>query len=128
MRDVAVISYSQRCWQDAGPRNEVEMILPTITEAKEIAGVSKDEIDFTCSGSCDYLTGCQEGALVEGVVEVIEPVGPEIILNVRCSDKRLVARVDPRVETDIGEEIQLTMDMDKMHIFRADPPHLRIGD
>jgi len=57
MRDVAIISYSQFCWRDAGARNEVEMILPTITAAKEMAGVSKDEIDFTCSGSCDYLTG-----------------------------------------------------------------------
>lgn len=58
MRDVAIISYAQTpAMRDAGDANEVELILPVITEAKEKAGLSKDEIDFTCSGSCDYLTG-----------------------------------------------------------------------
>jgi acetyl-CoA acetyltransferase len=58
MRNVAIISYAQSpAVRDAGAANEVELILPVITEAKEKAGVSKDEIDFTCSGSCDYLTG-----------------------------------------------------------------------
>jgi len=57
MRNVAIISYAQFCMHDAEDRNEVELILPAITEAKEKAGVTKDEIDFSCSGSCDYLTG-----------------------------------------------------------------------
>lgn len=57
MRDIAIISYSQFCMRDAQDRNEIELILPAITEAKDKAGVTKDEIDFTCSGSCDYLTG-----------------------------------------------------------------------
>jgi len=58
MRDVAIISYAQStALRDAGAANEVELILPVITEAKEKAGINKDEIDFTCSGSCDYLTG-----------------------------------------------------------------------
>lgn len=57
MRNVAIISYSEFCMLDADDRNEVELILPAIKEAKEKAGVTKDEIDFSCSGSCDYLTG-----------------------------------------------------------------------
>lgn len=58
MRDVAIISYAQSpAVRDAGAANEVELILPVITEAKEKAGLKKEEIDFTCSGSCDYLTG-----------------------------------------------------------------------
>ncbi len=58
MREVAVISYAQSpIERDAGAKNEVELILPVITEAREKAGLDKEEIDFVCSGSCDYLTG-----------------------------------------------------------------------
>ncbi len=58
MKDVAIISYAQApVERDAGAKNEVELIFPAITQAKGKAGITKKEIDFTCSGSCDYLTG-----------------------------------------------------------------------
>jgi hypothetical protein len=36
--------------------------------------------------------------------------------------------VDPRVETDLGQEIKLILDMEKMHVFEANSPHRKIGD
>ncbi len=58
MKEVAIISYAQApIERDAGAKNEVELIFPAITRAKDKAGITKEEIDFTCSGSCDYLTG-----------------------------------------------------------------------
>jgi len=58
MREVAVVSFAQcpsvRRDQD---RNEVEMVMPVVTEAVERAGIDRREIGFTCSGSSDYLVG-----------------------------------------------------------------------
>ncbi len=58
MRDVAIVSFAQaknvRRELDA---NEVEMVMPVVSEAVEQSGIPRREIGFTCSGSCDYLAG-----------------------------------------------------------------------
>jgi acetyl-CoA acetyltransferase len=57
-RDVAVIAVAQtdhvRSYTEG---NEVEMLMPLIAEVRERAGLHKDQIGFTCSGSTDYLAG-----------------------------------------------------------------------
>lgn len=59
MRDVAIISYTQGdCVRDAGALNEVELIMPVVTKVLEESGLnSVQNVDFTCSGSCDYQQG-----------------------------------------------------------------------
>ena len=58
MRDIAIIAYSQSAMvRNAGAVNEVELILPVIQQVIEEAGIPLAEIDFTCSGSADYLQG-----------------------------------------------------------------------
>jgi acetyl-CoA acetyltransferase len=58
MREVGVIAYAQsEMKRDAGACNEVEMILPVLDDVLDRAGLDRKEIDFTCSGSCDYLQG-----------------------------------------------------------------------
>lgn len=68
MRDVAVVSFAQSpCVRDAGAHNEVELIMPVVREALAGAGLdSVQQVDFTCSGSCDYLQGASF-AFVSGV-------------------------------------------------------------
>jgi acetyl-CoA acetyltransferase len=58
MRDVAVVGFAQapNVRNDAR-RNEVEILMPVVREAIERSGVPRQEIGFTCSGSCDYLAG-----------------------------------------------------------------------
>ena len=56
MREVAVVSYAEVAY----PRSEddeVEMISGVIRRAMSAAGLTKKEIGFTISGSCDYLGG-----------------------------------------------------------------------
>jgi acetyl-CoA acetyltransferase len=58
MRDVAVVSFAEvpaarRLWDE----DEVEMLVPVITDALDGAGMSRREIGFTVSGSSDFLTG-----------------------------------------------------------------------
>lgn len=78
--------------------------------------------------SSDFIKDYIEEAVVKGIVEVIEPLGPEILLDIRCGESSFVARVDPRVETDLGQEIKLILDMEKMHVFEANSPHRKIVD
>jgi acetyl-CoA acetyltransferase len=57
MRDVAVVSYAASAVPRDDEHNEVEMLVPVITEAIERSGVPRKEIGFTCSGSLDYMQG-----------------------------------------------------------------------
>lgn len=57
MRDVAVVSFAQAPPEQPPGQTEALMLLPVITEAIEQAGLERRDIDFTCSGSADYLTG-----------------------------------------------------------------------
>jgi acetyl-CoA acetyltransferase len=58
MRDVAILSYAQTPYvRTQRELNEVEMLMPIIDQVRKDAGLSKEEIGFTCSGSTDYLAG-----------------------------------------------------------------------
>lgn len=58
MRDVAIVSYAQApMLRDAGGLSDVEMLVPVIDQALSEVGLNRREIDFICSGSCDYLAG-----------------------------------------------------------------------
>ena len=58
MRDVAVVSFAQSQYvRSDTQRNEVEILMPVISEAIERSGIPRKEIGFTVSGSCDYLAG-----------------------------------------------------------------------
>lgn len=68
MRDVAIVAFAQSdCVRDAGARNEVELIMPVLQEVYKQAGLKNaQDLDFTCSGSCDYQQGAAF-AFVAGV-------------------------------------------------------------
>jgi acetyl-CoA acetyltransferase len=58
MRDVAIVSYAQTPYvRSERERNEVEMLMPVLEEAREQSGLSRDQIGFTVSGSTDYVAG-----------------------------------------------------------------------
>ena len=58
MRDVAVVAFAQSHHvRREQQRNEVEMVMPVLHQVKADAGLDQSQIDFTCSGSTDYLAG-----------------------------------------------------------------------
>ncbi len=58
MREVAVVSFAQsQSVRREEQRNEVEMLMPVLTEAIERSGIDRKQIGFVVSGSCDYLAG-----------------------------------------------------------------------
>ncbi|MDE3205229.1 MAG: thiolase domain-containing protein [Acidobacteriota bacterium] len=55
--DIAIVGFAQSpSLRDANP-SEVQLLVPVVTQAIEMAGINRREIGFTCAGSCDYLTG-----------------------------------------------------------------------
>ena len=62
----------------------------------------------------------------KAVVEVVETLGAEIQLDVVSGEHGLVARVDPRTKAKRHQEISLTVDMEKIHIFDTEAPNNRI--
>ena len=63
---------------------------------------------------------------VRVVVDVIEPLGSEIHLNVTAGKHNLVAVVDVQTQVRVHQEIELALNLDKMHLFEKDPPNLRV--
>lgn len=59
MKDIAIVGYQQTdCVSDAGAQNEVELIIPVLGRIFAQVGITNaQDVDFVCSGSCDYLQG-----------------------------------------------------------------------
>ena len=55
--DIAIIGYAQTPSVRDADQSEVQLLVPTVSAAIEMAGIDRREIGFTCAGSCDYLTG-----------------------------------------------------------------------
>ncbi|MFF8788265.1 thiolase domain-containing protein [Streptomyces sp. NPDC015125] len=58
MRDVAIVAFGQSDHvRDSAETSEVEMLMPVLHDVLEQTGLAARDIDFTCSGSSDYLAG-----------------------------------------------------------------------
>ncbi|MGO9029135.1 MAG: thiolase domain-containing protein [Acidimicrobiales bacterium] len=58
VRPVSIASFAQaQNVRRDDEHNEVEMLLPVIAEVFGNIGITKDDVDFICSGSTDYLIG-----------------------------------------------------------------------
>jgi multiple sugar transport system ATP-binding protein len=56
-------------------------------------------------------------APMKATVDVTELMGNEIFLYLLTGNKQFIARVDPRTQVHSGEEIDLVLNMDNMHLF-----------
>ncbi len=59
-------------------------------------------------------------ATVEASVEVLEPMGNEVILYLTSDSHSFVGRVDPRSQARPGSKMQVIFNMDNMHLFETD--------
>src|SRR3954470_4128079 len=56
-KPVAIVAWSEFSTPMEPARNEIELLIPVITEAKGKVGLEQKDIGFTVSGSSDYLQG-----------------------------------------------------------------------
>ena len=53
----------------------------------------------------------------DGVIEIFEPLGHEIIVYVRSGEERILAKFEATRLPTMGQTIRLTLNADKMHLF-----------
>jgi multiple sugar transport system ATP-binding protein len=53
----------------------------------------------------------------DAVVDVVEPLGSEILLDVKAGTSTLVARVEPTVRAKVHEPVRLAMNPERLHFF-----------
>ena len=69
------------------------------------------------------VNGSNEGAdpgSFATTVDVMEPLGNEILLNFRAGGVPMVARVDPGVRVKAHEDVRFAIDPERLHFFDAD--------
>ena len=59
----------------------------------------------------------EDSALVRTRVDIVEPMGSEVNLFLQNGQTNLVASVDARTEVEPGNALDVTLNMDKMHVF-----------
>jgi acetyl-CoA acetyltransferase len=57
MLDIAIVGWAQSPMLRRTDQTETQMLVRTITDALATVGLSRADIDFTCEGSCDYISG-----------------------------------------------------------------------
>ena len=55
--DIAVVGWAQTPMVRHTEQSEVQLLLEVITDALTPLGLTRADVDFTCLGSCDYITG-----------------------------------------------------------------------
>lgn len=57
------------------------------------------------------------GEVLEAVIEVVEPIGSDVILLASCGSDQLTARVDPHTNAKPQTSMDFLLDMNHMHLF-----------
>ena len=55
--DIAVIGWAQTAMTRRTDKSETQLLIDAISDALSPLGLTRADIDFTCLGSCDYITG-----------------------------------------------------------------------
>jgi multiple sugar transport system ATP-binding protein len=78
-----------------------------------------------------YVAGQHPGSRrvsdpLTATIDVLEPMGNEIVLYATVGADSLVARVEPQALPSPGETVQLAFDLDKLHLFAPDGESLAL--
>jgi multiple sugar transport system ATP-binding protein len=115
--DATLVEADGKVWVDGGtfrlevPGNNME--LAQKHKGKQVVfGVRPEDVqsrEFTPPGIAP--------AYMESTVDVTEMMGSEIFAYLITGKKSFVARLDPRTRAHVGEDLDLVINMDNMHLF-----------
>jgi multiple sugar transport system ATP-binding protein len=114
--DCTIIEEGKRLWLDA---KEFKIPVPAevVSKLKSYVG---EEVIMGIRPEDLYETKSVEGATLKNafrmIVDVIEPVGPYLLLHLRKGLLSMVARVK-HTRARVGQEVSIGMDLNKIHIF-----------
>ncbi len=70
-----------------------------------------------------FPTRLEENTL-QAMVEVFEPLGSEVIIYFKINGQSLVGKLDANTEAESGQNLEIHLDMSKMHLFDPDSGEL----
>ena len=77
-----------------------------------IVGIRPEDLEDS-----KFVHDARENCIINALVEVIEPMGSEIYVYVDINGVLITARVNPRSEAKVGQNIDLYVDVEKLHLF-----------
>ena len=90
----------------------------------------RDEVRSATAGARDVIMGIrpenfslQPGArsqAIEGLVELVEPMGAETHVHLRTLENTLIARIPGNVIPEVGEKMVMHLDAQHLHFFDAE--------
>ena len=60
------------------------------------------------------------GETLKAIIEVVEPIGSEVIVLAQCGSTEVTARVGPETQVEPQMTVELIFDMNQMHLFDED--------
>jgi multiple sugar transport system ATP-binding protein len=114
--DVRITNSGDGLWAEAaGLRIRVPLrkaeALARHAGANVVLGVRPEALRPANADPSDYA--------FDSTVEVVEPLGNEILLDVRAGSHLIVARVDPGVRVKVRDAVRLAIDPERLHFFDA---------
>jgi multiple sugar transport system ATP-binding protein len=77
-----------------------------------VVGIRPEDLD-----DIKFAHSPRENCVINALVEVTEPMGSEIYVYIDINGVLFTARVNPRSEAKVGQNIGLYVDVEKLHIF-----------
>ncbi len=65
----------------------------------------------------EFFPELSSAKVIEAKVEVIEPLGAEILIYLLCGKHSLVSKVDTRTQSEVDRNLAVVVDMEKTHFF-----------
>jgi multiple sugar transport system ATP-binding protein len=84
--------------------------LATYKGQRVTLGVRPEDLHIAAGGD-------QAPFVFDAVVDVVEPLGSEILLDVKAGPNSLVARVDPSVRLKVHDGVRLAVNPERLHFF-----------
>lgn len=81
-----------------------------------ILGIRPEDIYDRMYASTTNVTG----HTAVSTVEVVEPMGSEVLLYLNTGKNTLIARMEPQSEAKVNQELELVFNMEKVHLFERD--------
>jgi multiple sugar transport system ATP-binding protein len=60
------------------------------------------------------------GSAIHAGVDVVEPLGSEILVYLAAGEQTMIAKIEPSVMPRVGETMDVALDLERVHFFDAD--------
>jgi multiple sugar transport system ATP-binding protein len=89
-----------------------------VGQTKVVCGIRAEDVS-TLSGANGAVANGKMG-VASGTVDLVEPLGSDVYVNVVLGRDMLLSRVNPDNAPREGEQVQVGMTLDKLHFFDAE--------